>query len=88
MGKAEYTSEKVKEMMAEMDAIPPKTKILSTFAMIQEISAQILGMVEKGYGYEEIAQYLTENEIPIKVNTLKNYLMKAKAKKKKPDEGH
>lgn len=76
----------IEKVVAALQELPKKPK--EDFALreaIAEMRSEIESVLKRGYSFEEVASFLSDNEIQIKPVTLKQYLadMRRKASKKR-----
>lgn len=76
----------IEKVVSKLQQLPKKEK--EDFALreaIAEMRPEIESVLKRGYSFEEVASFLSDNEIQIKPVTLKQYLadMRRKASKKR-----
>lgn len=69
--------ERIREAMKAMPDVKPEERTLNNQQAISELTAEITEMRQRGYTWEQVADFFTENGIAIKATTLKSYARRA-----------
>lgn len=79
----DYTVESANRLAEELRAIPPKDpakRKLDKQGMVSLLAGELVGLQQRGYSIEEVAESLRGRGLAITTPTLKNYLQRAKSK--------
>lgn len=76
------TIEKLKESLREKESQPVKKQQLSKLEAVKMLAGEIKELQKRGYTLEQVCEFLREGGIDISTPTLRNYLQRAKEKKR------
>lgn len=76
------TIEKLKESLKEKESQPVKKQQLSKLEAVKMLAGEIKELQKRGYTLEQVCEFLREGGIDISTPTLRNYLQRAKEKKR------